>query len=1085
MQDVEDIYELSPMQQGMLFHSLFAPRAGFYCQQLKSTLRGRLDVETFRRTWQRVVERHAVFRTAFHWEEVQKPLQVVRRSATLPWLYEDWRELSPSEQEARFEAYMADDLARGYDFATPPLMRLALFRTGEETHRFVWSFHHLLMDGWCLPLVLREVFIFYEGALAGADVRLRAPRPYREYIGWLQRQDMAQAEAFWRESLRGFTEPTPVTRGTAAAAVGEAEAGGFREREVTLPADVYARLNAYARKHQLTLNTLVQGAWAVLLSRYGGIKDVVFGATVSGRPTTLPGAEAMVGLFINSLPVRVRLDGPGPIADELRHLRDWLAELRQYEHTPLVEAHGWSEVPRTQPLFESLVVFENYPVDPAMAEQLRSISVSDAHSGNVNNFPVTLIALPGPSALTLRLKYDGRRLDEQTAARMLGHLQTILRAMTRGEAGRLFDLPVLTPAEQQQAVVEWNDTRRDYGPGVCAHELFERHAALKPEAPAAVFEGECLTYGELNERANRLARYLRSRGVGPDVLVGLFMRRSLETVVGMLGILKAGGAYFPLDPGFPPQRLAFMLEDSRARHILTAGSHAETLPPGSDLEVLRLDADWHLVADYAGDNLASNASPANAAYVIYTSGSTGRPKGVVVEHRQIVNYVRGVSERLSFEPGLSYAMVQPLTVDSCKTVVFPALCMGGCLHLIEQERSTDPHALADYFRRHHIDVLKITPSHLAALQGEAAEARVLPRGWLVLGGEASQSRWVEGLQELSPDCRIFNHYGPTETTVGVLTYPLRPERVGTHGALLPTGRPVPNVQAYLLDEALRPVPVGVPGELYIGGDSVARGYLGRPALTAERFVPDPFETNYGGRLYRTGDLARYLPGGEIEFIGRGDDQVKIRGYRIELKEIETVCCEHPAVKETVVLARKDAVGGGKLTAYVVAREGHGVASAELRAFLGERLPDYMLPSAFVFLDAIPLMAHGKVNRQALPEPGLEAAAGGDYEGPRTPLEAKLAEVFAQVIGVERVGVADNFFELGGHSLMVTSLLFRLHETFRVELPLRTVFEAPTVAQLAPALVESCAVRVDEAELDRILSEIEQLSEDEAQWILAN
>src|SRR5215204_1261086 len=515
MQDLEDIYELSPMQQGMLFHNLLAPESGMYCQQLRGTLEGELDLGAFKRAWQQVVARHAVLRTSFHWGAVEKPLQVVRRHVRLPWRQEDLRALPSAEQQARLSAYQQSDLATGYDVTNPPLMRLALFQLTDQTFEIIWSFHHLLMDGWCIPLILKEVFLLYEADRRGQTLQLARPRPYRDYIAWLQKQDPAQAETFWRAALAGLSAPTRLDGGGRAETAPDGGAS-YGERELHLTAATTAALQALARQHQLTVNTLVQGAWAILLSRYSRMDDVVFGATVSGRPAALAGVESMVGLFINTLPVRVRLAPEESVISQLRKLQAGAAELRQYEYSALVDVQGWSDVPRGLPLFESLLVFENFPVDPALREEGKSLRVIEAHYVNKNNYPLTLIAVPG-AQLHLRMKYDRQRFDDLAVGRMLDHVRTLLEGIIADPRQKLAALSPLTPAERRQVLTEWNDTDEQFAPPRPVHELFEAWAAKNPAAPALVCEDVRLSYRELNERANQLARYLRGRGIGPDV----------------------------------------------------------------------------------------------------------------------------------------------------------------------------------------------------------------------------------------------------------------------------------------------------------------------------------------------------------------------------------------------------------------------------------------------------------------------------------------------------------------------------------------------------------------------------------------
>jgi amino acid adenylation domain-containing protein len=635
---------------------------------------------------------------------------------------------------------------------------------------------------------------------------------------------------------------------------------------------------------------------------------------------------------------------------------------------------------------------------------------------------------------------------------MLGHLRTLLEALVADPNRCLADLPLLTQAERHRQLVEWNDTRRDYPKDKCLHELFEQQAERTPDAVAVVFEREQLTYRELNGRANRLARYLQGLGAGPETLIGLHVERSIEMVVGMLGILKAGSAYVPLDAGSPRERLAFMLRDARIGILLTRRRLLDVLRDGR-VRTVCLDADWPSVARESDANPGPAAGPDNVAYVIYTSGSTGGPKGVLIEHRQILNYVQGIQERYRLTPAASFAMVQPLSVDSSQTVIFPALISGGCLHVVSEARAADAQSLAEYFHRHPIDLLKIAPSHLAALLRSIRAELVLPRRWLVIGGEVSRWDWMRGVRTATA-CSMFNHYGPTEATVGALTFPVTIARASElhPSASVPIGRPLPNVRVYVLDRHLQPSPIGVPGELHIGGSCLARGYLNRPELTAEKFVPDPFSDEPGARLYKTGDLARLLPDGEVEFCGRADDQVKIRGFRVEPAEIEAALSGHAGIRDCVVVAREDDRQSTRLIAYVVAKPRASPAASDLRDFLASRLPSYMVPSIFVRLDALPRTPHGKLDRRALPEIDRAGLGGGAPRvEPRDAVEKTLAGIWAQLLRLERVGVHDNFFDFGGDSLLAMQFISRVSGAFPVEIPLHSLFAAPTIAAVAEVI----------------------------------
>ncbi|MFZ5915510.1 MAG: non-ribosomal peptide synthetase, partial [Chloroflexota bacterium] len=842
--NIEAVYALSPMQQGMLFHSLYAPESGVYLEQLSAILRGHLDVAAFERAWQRVTERHAVLRTSFVWKRLDKTLQVVHKRVSLPLELQDWRGLSSAEQDARLEAFLQADRNRGFNLAAPPLLRLALLRLADDAYRLVWSHHHLLLDGWSLPLLMREVRTFYQAFSQGRDLDMGPAHPFRNYIAWLQQQDQAAAEIYWRRMLQGFEAPTPlvVDRDPAQRRPDQ----GYGEQETVLPQESTAMLEALARQHRLTLSTIVQGAWALLLHRYSGQDDVVFGTTVSGRPADLPGAETMVGLFINTLPLRTSVPSDVSVVVWLKQLMARQVEMRQYEYSSLVQIQEWSDVPRGAPLFESIFVFENYPVDASLRRQEGSLKFEDVRAVEQTNYPLTVVSGPG-ERLALRIAYDRRRFDDDAIGRMLGHLKTLLEGIAADPSQRIASLPLLTEAERQRIVVDWNDTQADFPDGVCAHRLFEAQVARQPEAIALSFEGQALTYGELNARANQLAHYMSKLGVGPETIVGLCVERSPEMVVGLLGVMKAGGAYLPLDPDYPEERLAYMLADSQAGLLLTQAhlqervgewANPQSTPHTSRLTVC-LDAEWPLIAQEPQTNPAAGVTAENLAYVIYTSGSTGRPKGALLHHRGLCNFVHAFGRDLGVGSESRVLQFASISFDASVSEIFMALLSGARLYLARREVLLSVPDLTALLQRERIDVATLPPSMLRLLP-----AKELPELQTVASvGEACTPEIVE---RWSPGRRFFNGYGPTETTVGAAWTQVE----GVAGrAVVPIGRPVANMRIYLLDAHLRPVPVGVPGELHIGGVGVGRGYLNRPDLTAERFIADPFSfpASGGGR----------------------------------------------------------------------------------------------------------------------------------------------------------------------------------------------------------------------------------------------
>ena len=1046
---IESIYPLSPMQEGMLFHTLYAPDSGVYFVQSVFTLGGNLNISAFEQAWHRVVELHPVLRTFFVWKNRQYPLQVVCKSVNLPWNNYDWRSLSEMEQEERLAAFLQGEQERGFELDKAPLMCCTLIGLTDNNYQFVWSHHHLLMDGWCGPIVLKEVWAFYEAFNRGENLYLNAPPPYRNYIAWLRQQDSEAGQKFWRSTLAGFTTPTPLMVDKLVGNLSE-QKQIYDRRDIKLSATVTDALKEFARQHHLTLNTLVQGAWALLLSRYSGEPDVVFGGTVSGRPPTFLGVESMVGLFINTLPVRVQISPEIELLSWLKQLQVSQVEREQYSYSPLVEIQGISDVPKNVPLFSNILVFENYPVNSSLLEGKGSVEISNIGGFERTNYPLTVAVVPGKE-LSIQISYDTNRFDDDTVSRMIGHLQVLLEGMVAHPRKRICELPLLTEREKQQLLLEWNDTQKEYPQDKCIHQLFEEQVELTPNAVAVVFEGEHLTYRKLNAKANQLAHYLQTLGVEPEVLVGICVERSIEMVVGLLAILKAGDAYVPLDPTYPKERLAFMLENAQARVLLTQQQLIESLPL-HQTSTICLDSDWEVIAQQSEENPVSFVTPDNLAYVIYTSGSTGKPKGVAMTHRSLSNLIKWQVENSTLSREVRTLQFSPVSFDVSFQEIFSTWCSGGTLVLIRNEVRQDPLQLWRFLTFEAIARIFLPFVALQQLAEVADTQETFPislREIITAGEQLRISRQIKNLFSKLKNCTLQNQYGPSESHV-VTAFTL----TGSPSywpAFPPVGRPITNTQIYILDVYLQPVPIGIPGELYISGDGLARGYLNRPNLTDEKFIPNPFSNKPESRLYKTGDLARYKPDGNIEFLGRIDNQVKIRGFRIELGEIETVLCQHPGLRETAVIAKENVACDKQLIAYVVPHQESAPAITDLRRFLKKQLPNYMVPGAFVLLPALPLTPNGKVDRRALPAPDLRPELEQSFVAPGTPIEEMLASIWIEVMKIERVGVQDNFFELGGHSLLATQVISRVRDTFALELPLRSLFEAPTIAELASSL----------------------------------
>ncbi|HYG65511.1 MAG TPA: amino acid adenylation domain-containing protein, partial [Thermoanaerobaculia bacterium] len=1070
---VENLYPLSPMQKGLLFHTIGSPDSGLYITQSVYELRGEVERQALARALQSVLDRHSVLRTAFHWERRDEPFQVVYKEARVPLQELDWREVLPAELERRQQDFLRQDRQHGFDIARPPLLRVALIRLTESSWRLVWSHHHLLLDGWSLPLLFNEFAAFYEAFRQQRELQLPRPRPFANYIAWLQGQDLSQAETFWRHLFQGFSPSADGLEGrvlpSAPEEDGERAGEAAVERGHLFGTEETERLAAFCRQHQLTLNTLILGAWSLLLGRVSGSDDVVFGVTVSGRPPELEGVETMVGVFINTLPLRVVMPGQQQVLPWLTRLQLQQVELRRFEHTPLVDIQRWSRIPANQPLFDKFVVFENYPGDRRSSAGQVSLQSEQVSTVITTNYPLGLIVGPA-GRLLLKLVYHAARYDDVAILRLLEHLRALLEGLVSRPLQLLMDVPWLTPAEAHQLRTEWTEMHPASLPVSSIPAAFEQWAERTPQATALVCAGEERTYGDLNRAANRLAWHLLRHGAGAGVRVGICVERSIAMIVGLLGILKTGAAYVPLDPANPAERLEYMLADSGARLLVVRGAWPGGEPAASvtlvDLDGLNLDRE----DNEDGEDPKIEISSGSLAYVIYTSGSTGRPKGVLMTQANVLRLFASTRERFGYGSADVWTLFHSYAFDFSVWEIWGALLHGGRLVVVPFAVSRSPESFHALLRQQGVTILSQTPSAFyqliwveSILREREGSAPALPRLRLVVfGGEALDfaqlAPWIEHHGDRQPE--LNNMYGITETTVHCMQRRIHRGDLPTGRSVI--GRPHPDMSIHVVTPGSAlvplPVPIGVPGEIWVGGGGLAMGYLGRPALTAERFIPDPFGTEPGGRLYRSGDLARHLDSGDIQYLGRIDFQVQIRGFRVELGEIETALHLHTAVLQSVVLAHgggRAAGTGTRLSAYIVLRTGGPLTAADLRAYLASRLPEHMVPSRFFFLESLPLTNSGKVDRQAL---ALLEGEDGDgeeavHQEPRTPVEELLAALWSEVLET-RVGIHDDFFESGGHSLLAMRLISRVRASFQVELPLRALMEHPTVAGLARELEDA-------------------------------
>lgn len=1039
---VEDTYRLSPMQQGILYHYRICPESRVYVQPIVVSLREHLDPDALRRAWKELMHRHSALRTSFRWQGLDEPLQVVYSDVPLDIDEYDWRNLLAETKERQFEDYLTSNWDKGFDLSKPPLTRLALFRFGESEYRLVWTYHHIIGDGHSCFVILKEVFSLYEACLNGHEIQYGSSRPYRDYIDWLYERDHSKSESYWRELLKGFTSPT-----TANPLPNHHGSPGRRyaEQELHLSETLTSRLLDLSQDLNVTINTLFQGAWAILLSRYSGEEDVVFGAVRAGRRGTIAGSDGVVGPFINTLPVRTQIRESQTAAQMLSALRKQHIAVRPHEHTPLMQVIRWSEMPSETRLFDSFLVFNNTHLIDRLRSTAPSWKKRDIYILEQTEFPITLYG-HGGRRMSLKLAFQREQYDDGMVHRMLRSLSSILQGMLENVHRPVSRIPCLDEDQAHQVVVSWNETSVDYPQDACLHQLFEAQVERSPNAIAVIFEDQTLTYQVLNQRANQLGHRLMKLGVGPDVPVGVFMGRSLELVIALYAILKAGGAYLPLDPEFPQERIKYMLEDARVPVLLTQSKLVAKLPE-HNAQVQCLEPDWNVLAGEATSSPQTSVAAENLAYVIFTSGSTGRPKGVMNHHRGICNRLLWMQDEYKLAGSDRIMQKTPFSFDVSVWEFFWPLIVGARLVVARPGGHKDPSYMIDLISRQQITTMHFVPSMLQIfLEAEnVGSCQSLKR--VICSGEALPYSLQERFFSLL-DAELHNLYGPTEAAVDVSYWKCRPD---SELQVVPIGRPVANTQLYILDRHMQPVPIGVPGELHIGGAQVARGYVNRPDLTAERFVPDPFSSDPDARLYKTGDRVRFLADGNIQFLGRLDFQVKIRGNRIELGEIEAVLGQDPSVRETVVLCREDTPGDQRIVAYYVPQLEMHPQIDGLRAHLENKLPDFMMPSAFVEMDALPLTPNGKVNRKGLPAPSGQRSTAKTFIRPQKEVEIAIAAVWQELLKIERVGVDDNFFDLGGHSLLLLRAHQKLAHTLNRDLSVTDLFRFPTIRSLSEHL----------------------------------
>ncbi|HMG74404.1 MAG TPA: amino acid adenylation domain-containing protein [Pyrinomonadaceae bacterium] len=1045
---------------------------------------GGLEVQRLQHALATIVERHEILRTNVLMID-GGPVQVIAASMRVPFEVLDLQQLSVSERETEIQNAFAAESEAHFDLSSDPLLRIKLLKVGVNENVLLLTMHHIVCDGWSVGVLLREVATLYGDLLAGRSGSLPQLRiQYADFASWqrrhLQGAWLDRQLEYWKMQLVGAAPTLDLSTDYPRP---ERQLLRAAQDSILLPAKVSDAIRRLGRQEGATLFMTLLAAFQTLLFRYSGQEDIVVGSPVAGR--SMLETEDMIGAFVNTLVLRADFAGNPSFREFLGRVREATLGAFSNQDLPfekLVEELNPERKTNRTPLFQVMFALQNSPISDVTVEglMLTPLKLPDAKA----KFELTLEAEEEPQGIRLCFEYNAALFAPETIRRMLGHLQNLLDAIVADPTRRVRDLPLLTDSERHQLVNDWSGERMALPEHSCIHTLFEAQVERSPDAIAAEFQGEQVTYRELNNRANQLAHFLRDRGVGPDVLVGICVHRSLEMLVGMLGVLKAGGAYVPLDPAYPAERLAFMIEDAGLSLVLTQARLAGDIPVGR-ARLFCLDKDWQTIARQDETNPALNVASTNLAYVIYTSGSTGNPKGVMIEHRSLVNFTFTAAEAYEITPADRILQFASLSFDLSVEEIYPALTRGATVVLRTDEMISSARDFLHYCDQWRVTILDLPTAYWHELTDALSAGNLKLSAavrLVIIGGEkAAFDRVVVWHKFAGKRVRLVNTYGPTETTVAVTMCDLRPQDKSTCLNAVPIGRPLANATVYVLDESLCPVPIGAPGELHIGGPGVARGYVNRPDLTTEKFIQDPFGGDKHARLYKTGDLVRYRSDGNIEFLGRIDNQIKIRGFRVELEEIEQALRSLTGVTDCVVVLREGSDGDKRLIAYVVLDSHNQLTTAELRNHLKTKLPSYMMPALFEMIDALPLLPSGKINRRALPESQATRFEKNDsFVAPRTPIEQLLAVEWCDVLKLERVGIHDNFFELGGHSLLAAKVVSKVRNNLEIELGMVDLFQAPTIASLAALLFPRGAHGESEDDLAAMLGELANLTDEEAQ-----
>ncbi|MDH5394005.1 MAG: amino acid adenylation domain-containing protein [Gammaproteobacteria bacterium] len=1050
---MEDIkYPLTPIQLGMLFNSIRSPNSGVEIEQVIMSLNETISIKEFKAAWLQLINNHDVLRTRFEWEAIEQPLQIVSNEVDIPFEMHDWQHLQPEHIDKNLQEFLKEDRLNDIVLSCAPLLRLNLFAKKHGEMICLWTFHHAILDGRSFSPLINELFAIYESLINNQEAAIKKPVPFRHFAHWIGRYQHETSDAYWRKLLHGVTAPTPLTN--ILGPDNKDHAAGVLSEELFLPAALTDELKRLAKKIDVTLNTLVQAAWAILLHRYSGEADIVFGNTRACRHASVAGSEEIIGVLINTVPVRLKVALDNMLVPWLQGLRQQHLSVREFEHSSLVRIQRCCQLPSQTPLFESLVVFEGQTLNEELRSKKGNWSNREFRYIGQTGFPLALICYSG-AELLLRIEYTAQRFSTYAIKSIMLQLQTICSGMVENVDRTIGEIPYIEKTQRQQLLERYHQNDNPLAVQPCIHKRFEQQVEKCPDAIALTFNDQTLTYQMLNQSSNRLASELIKKGLNAGSLVGLSVERSFYSIIGILGILKAGGAYLPLDPSYPEERLAFILEDSQSTFLVTQESLADKMPD-HQAEVISIDSAEFITAETNASsfiNPSVEVSSDDIAYVIYTSGSTGKPKGVLIPHKNVVRLFSATEHWFNFNEEDVWSLFHSYAFDFSVWEIWGALFYGGRLVIIPYMTSRSPDLFYETLIRENVTVLNQTPSAFRQLiQSDISSnySNKLALRYVIFGGEALDlSRlkpWFEAHEDNKP--QLVNMYGITETTVHVTYRAITKEDVDKRlGSVI--GQPIPDLQLYVLDERLNPVPVGMRGNLFVAGAGLAKGYLNRAELSKQRFISHPFKT--GARLYDTGDVVRFLPNEDIEYLGRSDQQVKIRGFRIELGEIEAVLNRYVAVNNCVVTALNQNGKDARLVAYWVAEAQNDATASELREHLKSALPDYMVPAVLIKIDSIPLTENGKLDFRHLPAPQDQINLDNNFVAAGSSLEREIASIWKDVLGLSKIGIHDNFFELGGDSFLVIELVGKISRATGNSIPVHQLFEFPTISSLASFL----------------------------------